>query len=158
MAKYTENMCYELKRMKNLFSDIWDFYFSSYGENSSKVDHILSTKMAITRRIKNVKLIFHSFQHNPHLSCKFYLFRIFFLKYFIHSVKNKFLKYLDRYKNSFQKKNVFSTYPKKVMGFNLKIIEKFRRRKYIFCSDFEVFFGDFLINNIRLRNESEYIF
>ena len=38
------------------------------------VDHILSTKITITWKIKIekiLKLTFHSFQHIPHLSCKF---------------------------------------------------------------------------------------
>ena len=33
-----------LQRMKNQFSV---FYFSSYGENSSKIDHIFSANMAV---------------------------------------------------------------------------------------------------------------
>ena len=55
-----------LNRKKHHISD---FYFSSYVENSSKIDYILSTKMTITR--KNLKIYFHSFQHIPHISCKF---------------------------------------------------------------------------------------
>ena len=36
-----------LNRKKNHVSDFSDFYFSSYGENSSKIDHIFSANMAV---------------------------------------------------------------------------------------------------------------
>jgi len=42
--------CAESK--KNYISDFSYFYFLSYGENSLKVDYILSTKMTIARKIK----------------------------------------------------------------------------------------------------------
>ena len=47
---------------------ISDINFSSYRE---KFIENWGTKMTITRNIKIWKLIFHSFQHIPHLSCKF---------------------------------------------------------------------------------------
>ena len=50
------------------------FIFRFFRENSSKIDHILRTKMTITWKIKIakiVKLIFHSFQHIAHLWCKY---------------------------------------------------------------------------------------
>ena len=40
-----------LKR-ENTYFRFFNFYFSSYGENSSKIDHSLSTKMSIIRKIK----------------------------------------------------------------------------------------------------------
>ena len=46
-------------------------FFSSYSENLSKIDLILSTKVTITRKIKIGNMIFLSFQHIPHLWCKF---------------------------------------------------------------------------------------
>ena len=40
--------------MENQFSD---YYFSSYHENSSKIEETLSTKMTITRKIKIGKIL-----------------------------------------------------------------------------------------------------
>ena len=40
---------------KKRFSDFCNFYFSSYGGNSSKIYLILSTKMSITRKIISEK-------------------------------------------------------------------------------------------------------
>ena len=83
-----------LKQMKNQFSD---FYFPSYSwlyllfagdtpyytsvtsqkKCPSKVVKftenlpILSTNMTISQKLKIGRLIFHSFQHIPHLSCKY---------------------------------------------------------------------------------------
>ena len=54
------------KRKKILFR----FFFSSYRENSSKIDHILNTKMTVTRKIKTENLIFRLFQKCV-LSCEF---------------------------------------------------------------------------------------
>ena len=42
-------------RNKNHISDFSDLYFSSYGENSSKIDYILSIKMTITGKMKSEK-------------------------------------------------------------------------------------------------------
>ena len=50
--------------MQNQFSD---FYFSSYGHLYTPIFDAIFT---ITRKIKILKLIFHSVQHTRHLSCK----------------------------------------------------------------------------------------
>ena len=55
-------------RMKNEKKN--PIFFSSYDENSSKINQILEYKMAITRKIKIGKiynLIFRSFQNIPHI-------------------------------------------------------------------------------------------
>ena len=74
VVKLTENMWYELKRMKHQFSDFCDFYFLI----SSKNWLTLSTKSTIIQKIEIEKLIFHSFQLIAHLFCKFYHFWRFF--------------------------------------------------------------------------------
>ena len=63
LVRFLWKMWNLLNRMKNEIHFFGDFYFSSYG--SSKIDHILSTKIAITRKIKIGKLVFDSFQHIP---------------------------------------------------------------------------------------------
>ena len=68
-------------RMKNEIIFFAIFIFRVMVENSSKIGVILSTKMIISRKIKNVKignLIFLSIQPIPDLSCKFEKFQFFF--------------------------------------------------------------------------------
>ena len=91
-----------LERMKNLFSDFSNFYFSSYRENSSilrwfeyKNDHSSKNK---NRKILN--LISLSIQPIPHLSCEFEHFwtknwNFFFFKYWnVQYLKNMFIFFL----------------------------------------------------------------
>ena len=63
-----------LNRMKNEIKIFAIFVFQVMGENSSKIDHILSPKMTITQKIEIWKIwnrIFLSIQLIPHHSCKF---------------------------------------------------------------------------------------
>ena len=63
-----------MKKKKNDF-------FSSYGENSSKIDHILITKMAITQKIKTVRFrtfrIFHVHMNTFEKKIEFYFFILY---------------------------------------------------------------------------------
>ena len=73
--------------MKNQFCD---FYFLRYGrfctQNSSNNWPILFTKTTISVKLKIGKLIFRSFQHIPHLSCKYDHFWFFFCQKTIWSI------------------------------------------------------------------------
>ena len=83
--------------------NVYNFYFSSYGWIFIESWPYFEYKMTITRKIKIVKLIFHSFQHIPHLSCKFehfwkkiYLFWNFlFVKYW--KIVNNIFYFLNKY-------------------------------------------------------------
>ena len=68
------------------------FYFLSSGrfctKKSLKNWPILSTRTTISQKLKMEKLIFYSFRHIPHLSCKYKHFWKF-EKHFVHLAKKK---------------------------------------------------------------------